>query len=276
MHELNLCNSHSRLVQKHEEICKQSVRLDNSITKISNDGQEIKKMVESVSQTNVYLQHKCAHFVAKLHSTDMEHNALKNALHKNCVVLTRYADKGKELQSKNKSLSCQITQTSESLERDKTAMEQLREDLRSARTENTELKSERRRHERSLENYKELLRGYSRVACRASEMRGINRELSSFVIFMERQKDILTKKATGVYEDINLLQTLYRKLKRFTGKQSKISRYFLCMGGVGAVDCGVAPPSDTMKYHFFLCFYFTAVLRLKIVATFNAQFSNSK
>lgn len=122
------------------------------------------------------------------------------------------------------------------LQMDNRTVESLRKEVEELKGENLLLKSERAKQGKSLEHYKELVRGYSRVANRehvverdvgAREMRLINRELERYGTLLERQEEGLGTKLVGVNEGINLIHAMYQQLKRFAGKlmRNDTSRY---------------------------------------------------
>jgi hypothetical protein len=86
------------------------------------------------------------------------------------------------------------------------------------------MKQERSKYEKSLENYKELVRGYSHIVHELEErvvgvreMKCINRELEKYSVLLERQKEGLGIQFVDVHEGINLVHAMFQRLKRFAG-----------------------------------------------------------
>lgn len=98
------------------------------------------------------------------------------------------------------------------------------EELVKLRSENNSLKQERSKHEKSLANYKELVRGYTHVVREleervvgAREMKCINRELEKYSVLLEQQIEGRGVQLVGINEGIHLIHAMYQRLKSFAG-----------------------------------------------------------
>ena len=100
----------------------------------------------------------------------------------------------------------------------------LDEELEKLRRENNSLKQERSKNEKSLGNYKELVRGYSHIVHEleervvgAREMKCINRELEKYSVLLEQQIEGRGIQLVGINEGIHLIHAMYQRLKSFAG-----------------------------------------------------------
>ena len=121
------------------------------------------------------------------------------------------------------------------------------EELVKLRSENNFLKQERSKHEKSLANYKELVRGYTHVVREleervvgAREMKCINRELEKYSVLLEQQIEGRGVQLVGINEGMHLIHAMYQRLKSLAGNfintdlryGSSVNCFFKFLNGV--------------------------------------------
>lgn len=106
----------------------------------------------------------------------------------------------------------------------RTVSDGLAKKLEQFRCENSSLKQDLSKHTKSLENYKELVRGYSHIVHELEErivgvreMKCINRELEKYSVLLEKQKERIGIRQVEVCEGFSLIHVMFQRLKRFTG-----------------------------------------------------------
>ena len=96
--------------------------------------------------------------------------------------------------------------------------------LEKLKTENQMVKQERSEIEKSLENYKEMVHGYTVIVQELEEnvvgvreMKCINRELEKYSVLLEKQTEGLGTQLVRVHEGMNLIHAMCQRLKSFAG-----------------------------------------------------------
>ena len=182
----------------------QSYKLNEIITRITKDGICLKRVVELISKGYLNVEELVETLYCKCGCYESE--AAQREFLENIPLLA---------------------QCVAALVNSKMSME-MAEDfvakLEQFQSENNLLKSERSKYEKSLENYKELVRGYSHIVHELEErvvgvreMKCINRELEKYSVLLEQQKDGMGIQFVGIHEGLNLIHAMFQRLKRFAG-----------------------------------------------------------
>ena len=182
------------------ETNEQSCKLKDILTRITKDGFCLKRTTEFIAQgyLNVELLTKSLY--------------CRCGCYKNEATQKQFLEHFPSLARRIESLGkCQM---------ENKMAKDLGKELHQVRSENDLLKQERSKHEKSLENYKELVRGYSHIVHELEErvvgvreMKCINRELEKYSVLLEQQKEGVAIQLLGV----NIIHAMFQRLKRFAG-----------------------------------------------------------
>jgi hypothetical protein len=191
-------------ISTNEENSEQSHKLNEIITRLTKDGICLKRVVEFIGKGYLNVEELIESLYCDCgcyESEDAQREFLENIpLLAHCV--------GSLVESK---MSTEMP-------------DDFGAKLEQFRSENNLLKSERSKYEKSLENYKELVRGYSHIVNELEErvvgvreMKCINRELDKYSVLLEQQKQGTGIQFVGIREGLNLIHAMFQRLKRFAG-----------------------------------------------------------